>query len=578
MASTETTPIERCTENDENNSMELETNKNNARKVIIPAKRFRSQDRDDNFEISDDEINRIANINDSSPPETTNSWTRVTYKKQKPQWGTHLERFDEPKIVIVVKPTTQTRISNISSRILMDQLKQLFTIPCNRDRLSYDPNHRNNTIAITVYSEAYAGDILQMSTLTLGDGTEVGVQTYRSTTGLMPRGVIHDVDAEFTAQDIVDYSDSDYCNVLHARPIGRRGTFLLTFDGNRVPRKITHRGRLFRVYTYKPTAVLCLKCHGIGHKAAVCTREQRCRRCGEPHPEGEQCEDTYCPNCHVSGHTAFDPNCETKKSTDAKLQRRAQAITQTKSKATNVASASPWKRMATALHNQGTVRGRTSFYQNRFSTLQDLEEFPPLENTGSTKKGPTGTNCTAYKQDLPNANANMAKRTSSTNKTSIEAKENQLKELERRVAQLKVEIEKDKQEEERAKQRRQTELEKKKQDAIKKSVEQTMVLIPSFTKNPTPSENPPICAVTQATQSGNWEEKVLRFVETQAQQTQQTQQMLHQQIQQQIQQQQQMQQMMQQFQIMFMQFQKSQVQQCSIEDTSTPTHNAEQTI
>ncbi|XP_029851040.2 uncharacterized protein LOC115332740 [Ixodes scapularis] len=341
MASTETTPIERCTENDENNSMELETNKNNARKVIIPAKRFRSQDRDDNFEISDDEINRIAYINDSSPPETTNSWTRVAYKKQKPQWGTHLERFDEPKIVIVVKPTTQTRISNISSRILMDQLKQLFTIPCNRDRRSYDPNHRNNTIAITVYSEAHAGDILQMSTLTLGDGTEVGVQTYRSTTGLMPRGVIHDVDAEFTAQDIVDYSDSDYCNVLHARPIGRGGTFLLTFDGNRVPRKITHRGRLFRVYTYKPTAVLCLKCHGIGHKAAVCTREQRCRRCGEPHPEGEQCEDTYCPNCHVSGHTAFDPNCETKKSTDAKLQRRAQAMTQAKSKATNVASASP---------------------------------------------------------------------------------------------------------------------------------------------------------------------------------------------------------------------------------------------
>ncbi|XP_040071188.1 transcription factor sma-9-like [Ixodes scapularis] len=224
--------------------------------------------------------------------------------------------------------------------------------------------------------------------------------------------------------------------------------------------------------------------------------------------------------------------------------------------------------MATALHNIGTVKGRTSLYQNRFSTLQDLEEFPPLENTGSTKKGPTGTNCTTYKQDLPNANANMAKRTSSTNKTSIEAKENQLKELERRVAQLKVEIENDKQEEERAKQRRQTELEKKKQDAIKKSVEQTMVLIPSFTKNPTPSENPPICAVTQATQSGNWEEKVLRFVETQAQQTQQTQQMLHQQIQQQIQQQQQMQQMMQQFQIMFMQFQKSQVQQCSVEGTS----------
>lgn len=96
--------------------------------------------------------------------------------------------------------------------------------------------------------------------------------------------------------------------------------------------------------------------------------------------------------------------------------------------------------MATALHNQGTLRGRTSFHQNRFCPLQDRNEFPPLENTGSTKKGLTTTNCTTYKQDLPNANANMATRTSSTNKTSIEANENQLKELERHVAQLKAEI------------------------------------------------------------------------------------------------------------------------------------------
>ncbi|KAG0412891.1 hypothetical protein HPB47_009954 [Ixodes persulcatus] len=104
--------------------------------------------------------------------------------------------------------------------------------------------------------------------------------------------------------------------------------------------------------------------------------------------------------------------------------------------------------MATALHNQGTLRGRTSFHQNRFCPLQDLNEFPPLENTGNTKKGLTTTNCTTYKQDLPNANANMASRTSSTNQTSIKVKENQLKELERHVAQHKAEIEKDKQEEE----------------------------------------------------------------------------------------------------------------------------------
>ncbi|KAG0415105.1 hypothetical protein HPB47_007718 [Ixodes persulcatus] len=140
---------------------------------------------------------------------------------------------------------------------------------------------------------------MQLKALVTDGGRNGEVCAYRSVMGTMPRGVIHGMKPETAAQDIVDNSDCDYHNIIHARPIGKKGTFLLTFDGEEIPRKISYHTRLINVYTYRSTAVICLKCHGFGHKAAVCTGQQRCKKCSKTHPEEEQCGDTYCVNCQV---------------------------------------------------------------------------------------------------------------------------------------------------------------------------------------------------------------------------------------------------------------------------------------
>ncbi|XP_040071205.1 uncharacterized protein LOC120843827 [Ixodes scapularis] len=354
----------------------MEVDPQEERRIIHPKKRIHSDacsdsadelDTDKAGEPSDDNKRQDHEADGNAP------WSTVNYKKPKPVRGTRLEHFDLPKTVVVLKSREQIRITNISPKVLLNQIRAVLIVPCNRDRLSNVVNPRNNTIAVTVYDERHARDIMQLKAVVTDDGRIVEVCAYRSVTGTMPRGVIHGMQPETTAQDFVENSDSDYHNIIHARPIGKKGTFLLTFDGEGIHRKISYHTRLIDVYTYRPTAVICLKCHGFGHKAAVCTGQQRCKKCGNTHPEEDQCGDTYCVNCEVSGHTALDGSCLAKKNADARLQKRAKALlTQT-------------KKIATPPRTSETGQGRTN--RNRFLPLENLEEFPSLKQLSQGTPG-----------------------------------------------------------------------------------------------------------------------------------------------------------------------------------------------
>ncbi|KAG0421518.1 hypothetical protein HPB47_002594 [Ixodes persulcatus] len=224
---------------------------------------------------------------------------------------------------------------------------------------------------------------------------------------------------ETTAQDIVENSDSDYHNIIHARPIGKQGTFLLNFDGEGIPRKISYHTRLINVYTYKLTVVICLKCHGLGHKTAVCTGQQSCKKCGKTHPEEEQCGGTYCANCQVSGHTALDGSCMTKKNADTRLQKRAKApLTQTK-------KGTPGKQThRQPLQTKGELTQPHKSHKVNSSNLTEEEQLNEI--------------C----KELNEIRARLI-------------------EKERRIETMRVRIEKRKQEEERLHQQRQAELEGK---------------------------------------------------------------------------------------------------------------------
>ncbi|KAG0422782.1 hypothetical protein HPB47_001418 [Ixodes persulcatus] len=442
----------------EKNGMEVDPQEE--RRIIHPKKRIHSDacsdsadelDTDKAGEPSDDDERQDHEADGNAP------WSTVSYKKPKPAKGTRIERFDLPKTVIVLKPREQIRITDISPKLLLDQIRAVLIVPCNRDRLSNVVNPRNNTIAVTVYDERHASYIMQLKALVTDDGRIVEVCANRSVTGTMPRGVIHGMKPETTAQDIVDNSDSDYHNIIHARPIGKKGTFLLTFDGEGIPRKISYHTRLINVYTYRPTAVICLKCHGFGHKAAVCTGQQRCKKCGKTHPEEEQCGDTYCVNCQVSGHTALDGSCVAKKNADTRLQKRAKApLTQT-------------KKVATPPRTSETGQGRTNW--NRFLPLQNLEEFPPIgQLSQGTPDKQTHQQSLQTKGELTRPHKSQEVNSSKLTEEQLNEMCKELDEIrrrliekERRIEAMRVRIEKRKQEEERLRQQRQAELEEKRQ-------------------------------------------------------------------------------------------------------------------
>lgn len=256
-------------------------------------------------------------------------WEFPNYYRKKTQRKNRRDRPQQqqnrPRYTVIVKPTAAERITNVDSWLLWSTFRKFLTSPCENDQIGYTINYRNNVIAINVQTEQHALDLMALKELPTEDtNKKIPVTVYRATTGSQPRGVIHGVSPGDAARGIVENAIAENHDIVHARPIGKNGTYLVTFEGEGIPRSLRLFGRYHNVFSYKPTAVICLQCHGLGHKATVCTRKQRCKMCGEAHPDNQPCQGKYCPNCRKTGHTVFETEaCRARNRADDKLQKRA---------------------------------------------------------------------------------------------------------------------------------------------------------------------------------------------------------------------------------------------------------------
>ncbi|EEC02484.1 hypothetical protein IscW_ISCW000817 [Ixodes scapularis] len=66
--------------------------------------------------------------------------------------------------------------------------------------------------------------------------------------------------------------------------------------------------------------VVCLQCHGLGHKAMVCTRSQQCKQYGEMHNVNKLRKDKFCTHCRVAGHTALEAISQSKTEADKRMR------------------------------------------------------------------------------------------------------------------------------------------------------------------------------------------------------------------------------------------------------------------
>lgn len=117
----------------------------------------------------------------------------------------------------------------------------------------------------------------------------------------------NEVTAESLQADIVCKSHK----VVAARPMGPKGnTIHVTFEGRVLPKKVSYMSEVLNVREYRPSPLVCFRCHAIGHKMDVCPRDTaRCGTCGSEHGGMEGCAQTpKCRNCG-GAHVATSKDC-----------------------------------------------------------------------------------------------------------------------------------------------------------------------------------------------------------------------------------------------------------------------------
>ncbi|KAH7944833.1 hypothetical protein HPB49_001078 [Dermacentor silvarum] len=205
--------------------------------------------------------------------------------------------------VLVVKPRVNVALTTVSSKDLHRNFVTATSAAVNTRPLTYALQPASNTIRLLVYDKRQADGLLKLSQLDVNGG-QIPVQT--------------ELRAALTCE---------HRRILDARPMGKRETCLLTFEGRHPPNTVVYYGRTTRVSIYEPKGIVCKRCRRFGHKKDVCPNEAVCPTCGKTHEgssAGDECKQTTPKfrNCEEEGHTATDPKCPAKLKSDANLAKK----------------------------------------------------------------------------------------------------------------------------------------------------------------------------------------------------------------------------------------------------------------
>ncbi|KAH6943399.1 hypothetical protein HPB50_020896 [Hyalomma asiaticum] len=168
-------------------------------------------------------------------------------------------------------------------------------------------------------------------------GKDVPFQAYEAVSPNQIRGIIRNA-GDMTSEELMSSLHCRKCKILQARPLGDKGTAMVTFEGNSLPYKAGLRSFTIRVFPYRVRVAVCDICHKIGHHKEQCpnTVAARCPTCGfRQHEEGTQCPNAE-PKCRSCGgaHLATATNCpkrrQSKQENRTKTQAGCQKATQEK--------------------------------------------------------------------------------------------------------------------------------------------------------------------------------------------------------------------------------------------------------
>lgn len=141
------------------------------------------------------------------------------------------------------------------------------------------------------------------------------------------KGIIKQVDIDFSDEDIKKYSDTNVkeCNVLQVRRLSRKvrgsekneisyeptGTVCLAFSGTILPREVSICGMIFVVSPYILPVIQCYNCLLYGHTKKLCRGKSKCIRCGDEQHQSDENSlcNLNCYHCNGTDHTAIQRIC-----------------------------------------------------------------------------------------------------------------------------------------------------------------------------------------------------------------------------------------------------------------------------
>ncbi|KAH6928516.1 hypothetical protein HPB50_016853 [Hyalomma asiaticum] len=182
----------------------------------------------------------------------------------------------------------------------------------------------SNQLAVDAAEPEVRNALLAIASLPIS-GKDVPFQAYEAVSQNQIRGIIRNA-GDMTSEELMNSLHCRKCKILQARPLGDKGTAMVTFEGNSLPYKVGLRSFTIRVFPYRVRVAVCDICHKIGHHKEQCpnTSAARCPTCGlRQHEEGTQCPNAEpkCRSCSGS-HLATATNCPKRRQVNKKIEQK----------------------------------------------------------------------------------------------------------------------------------------------------------------------------------------------------------------------------------------------------------------
>ncbi|KAG0445667.1 hypothetical protein HPB47_023496, partial [Ixodes persulcatus] len=210
------------------------------------------------------------------------AWTEVQKRKRKIKPPHQVDT--RPRYNVIFCPRTRFDITTLRSKAIREQLLEICgaeTHAKTTDHFHYRLNAKTNTVAVTVWKEEHARRLLGTTRLKTGGNPEfVEVVSHSPPYEGTTRGVLRGIDQEESESTLLQTLECRTHEILDARRLGKNGAILITFQGTRPPRHLVYNGRVMPVAPYRPTTMVCRRCHRLGHKQNICTHPERCNDCG----------------------------------------------------------------------------------------------------------------------------------------------------------------------------------------------------------------------------------------------------------------------------------------------------------